>query len=77
MQAICSVTTEKGTVFLKNRAWGAWPRQVGQGRQDGQPHFAVDCLCVIPHIRNEAENWVAEHRQQIISTAGNAGSNIK
>lgn len=34
------------------------------------PDFAVDCLYVSPDVRKEAENWVAEHRQKIISAAG-------
>jgi HD superfamily phosphohydrolase len=33
------------------------------------PDFAVDCLYVHPQVRSEAESWLAQRRQEIISTA--------
>lgn len=38
------------------------------------PDFAVDCLYVHPQIRNEAESWLAEHRDRIISEKDKAGN---
>lgn len=38
------------------------------------PDFAVDCLYVDPQIRNEAESWLAERRDQIISGNNKAGN---
>lgn len=35
------------------------------------PDFAVDCLYVHPQIRDEAENWLAKHRERVILGATN------
>ena len=37
------------------------------------PDFALDCLYVHPQIRNEAETWLAEQREQIISDENKEG----